>query len=177
MWYHKETRRPVAFEDIERMEAIPNWQELFEYLYPNREWQHNNKKQILIFGQADLEKLLTTDIRPYTTLQGYLEGKAMTEAQECYENVPHVVNLQAGLDWEVEANKHMMVYRQYFTVYYSTPHADLKTEPFDLSTLEAPATPTPKASSAPTGGPSTSRSVRRSARMMKAGRSAAKHAR
>ena len=31
MWYHKETRRPVAFEDIERMEAIPNWQELFEY--------------------------------------------------------------------------------------------------------------------------------------------------
>ena len=70
----------------------------------------------------------------------------MTEAQECYENVPHVVNLQAGLEWEVEANKHMLVYRQYFTVYYSTPHADLKTEPFDLATLETQVTPTPAAS-------------------------------
>ena len=146
MWYHKKTLRPVAYEDIKRMEAIPNWQELFEDIYPQLEWQSNNEKEVLILGQADLEKLLTTDIRPYTTLQGYLAGTAMTAGQKRFENVPHVCNFQAGLSWEVEANRHMLTYRQYFTVYYSKRRPGFKNEPFDLSTLEAQATATPQTS-------------------------------
>lgn len=176
MWFHKSTHRPVASENVEDMKSRPRWQEDFEWIDVTKEWQHEGRESIIL-GQSDLEKLLVTDIQPYTTLQGYFEGMAMVKAQKRYENTPHLSEhltmLQATI-WEVEANKHMLTYAQRFIAYYSKPTPDLKTEPFDFSALETPA---PPAQTKRTGQPSTSRTLRRSVRMMKASRSAAKRAR
>lgn len=180
MWFHKSTHRPVAFEDVEHMKARPRWEEDFEWVDVTKEWQHEDK-QTIILGQSDLEKLLATDIQPYTTLQGYLEGMAMAEAQKRYENTPHLyahlTMLQATI-WEVEANKHMLNYTQRFIAYYSKATPGLSTEPVDLSTpAAAEETPVRNVTIKSGGNESTSRSHRRQVRLNKASRSYAKRAR
>jgi hypothetical protein len=184
MWFHKNTHRPVASENVEDMKSRPRWQEDFEWVDVTKEWQHEDR-QVIILGQSDTEKLLTTDIQPYTTLQSYLEGMAMAEAQKRYENTPHLyahLTMLQATTWEVEANRHMLNYTQRFTAYYSKATPGLSTEPVDFPTTPAAAeetpAPPPQVLTKPSAGkPSISLTVRRSARMMKAGRSAAKHAR
>ena len=177
MWFHKSTHRPVAFEDVERMKARPRWEEDFEWVDVTKEWQHEDR-QVLIMGQSDLQKLLTTDIQPYTTLQGYLEGMAMAEAQKRYENTPHLyahLTMLQSLIWEIEANRHMLNYTQRFIAYYSkvTVRAD---DPYEFP-VETPAPPAQTPTKPVTGNSSFSPTVRRAARLMKAGRSATKRAR
>ena len=136
MWFHKNTHRPVAEADIERMKSLPRWEEDFEWIDVTQEWQHTDK-EALYFGQTDLEKLLTTNIQPYTTLQAYLEGVAMAQAQTRYENTPHLrehLTMLQATTWETEANKHMLLYRQHFIAYYSKATPGLSTEPIDFST-------------------------------------------
>ena len=180
MWFHKNTHRPVAQADIERMKSLPRWEEDFEWIDVTQEWQHTDK-EALYFGQTDLEKLLTFDLRPDTTLQAYLEGMAMAQAHQRYENTPHLrahLTMLQATTWETEANKHMLLYRQHFIAYYSKATPGLSTEPVDLSTPAAAEETSERKVSIKSGGnESTSRSHRRQVRLNKASRSYANRAR